>query len=177
MQPGFEIFSRLLEQRIVFIGTPIDDMVSILVVGQLQKLEAQDRSREVSLYINSPGGSVPSSLAIYDTMQLLRCPVATYAIGQATGTAALLLGAGRHGRRFALTHARIAFMKIGGGARSEEQATEIARLTKVLDEAFALHTRQPLPEIVRARETERHFGAEAARTFGLVDQVIAEVPD
>ncbi len=173
--PNQAIFDRLLEERIVFIATPIDDSVATIVLAQLVKLDGSSRD-EISLYLNSAGGSVTASLAIYDLMQTVRSPIATYCIGACQGTALLLLAAGKHGRRFVLPHARLAFAEIKGGFKRPEQAEEIVRLSKTVDEAFAVHTGKSVPEIVAARESGRSMSAEEAIRFGLADHVIPEVP-
>jgi len=177
---AYDIFSRLLKDRIVFIGTPIDDIVANLVIAQLLFLESEDPDRDVNLYINSPGGVVSAGLAIYDTMQFIKPDVATICMGQAASMAALLLAAGANGKRSALPHSRIMIHQPLGG--SQGQATDIEIYTKEiltlrteLNKILVRHTEQPLPKI--EKDTDRNFfmSAEEAKAYRIVDKVITKM--
>ena len=177
---AYDIFSRLLKDRIIFIGTPIDDVIANLVIAQLLFLESEDPDRDVNLYINSPGGVVSAGLAIYDTMQFIKPDVATICMGQAASMAALLLAAGAHGKRSALPHSRIMIHQPLGG--SQGQATDIEIYTKEiltlrteLNKILVRHTEQPLPKI--EKDTDRNFfmSSEEAKAYGIVDKVITKV--
>jgi ATP-dependent Clp protease protease subunit len=175
---AFDIYSRLLKERIIFLGTPIDDTVSNLMIAQLLHLESEDPDKDISIYINSPGGEITGLFAIYDTMQYIKPPVQTICVGQAASAAAVLLTAGAHGKRFALPHARILIHQPHGGASGqavdiEIQAKEIIRMRELLDELLAHHTGQPVDKV--AHDTDRDFimsAAEAAE-YGIVDEVIS----
>ncbi|MFZ4986960.1 MAG: ATP-dependent Clp endopeptidase proteolytic subunit ClpP [Blastocatellia bacterium] len=175
---AFDIYSRLLKDNIIFIGTPIDDTVANLVVAQMLFLESEDPDREISLYINSPGGSVTAGMAIYDTMQFVRCPVTTFCIGQCASMAAVLLAAGTKGRRFALPNSRILIHQPSAGGISGQAtdikiaAEEILRLRERLNEILANHTGQAIETIERDVERDRIMSASQARDYGLIDQVI-----
>ena len=176
---AYDIFSRLLKERIVFIGTPIDDYVANLVIAQLLFLEAEDPEKDIHLYINSPGGSVTAGLAIYDTMQLIRPDVQTICVGQAASMGAVLLAAGSPGKRFALPNSRILIHQPWGGAQGQAsdiaiQAKEILRLRDRLNEILATHCKQTLEKV--KSDTDRDFimGADEAKVYGLVDQVVAK---
>ncbi|MFN6204042.1 MAG: ATP-dependent Clp endopeptidase proteolytic subunit ClpP [Acidobacteriota bacterium] len=175
---AFDIYSRLLKDNIIFIGTPIDDTVANLVVAQMLFLESEDPDREISLYINSPGGSVTAGMAIYDTMQFVRCPVTTFCIGQCASMAAVLLAAGTKGRRFALPNSRILIHQPSAGGISGQAtdikiaAEEILRLRERLNEILANHTGQSIETIERDVERDRIMSATQARDYGLIDQVI-----
>ncbi|HXF59222.1 MAG TPA: ATP-dependent Clp endopeptidase proteolytic subunit ClpP [Candidatus Saccharimonadales bacterium] len=177
---AYDIYSRLLKDRIVFIGQPIDDFVGNLVIAQLLFLEAEDPDRDINLYINSPGGVVSAGLAIYDTMQFIRPDVATICMGQAASMAALLLAAGANGKRSALPHSRIMIHQPLGG--SQGQATDIEIYTKeilalrtVLNDILVRHTGQPLAKI--EKDTDRNFfmSSEEAKAYRIVDKVIAKL--
>jgi ATP-dependent Clp protease, protease subunit len=177
---AYDIFSRLLKDRIIFIGTPIDDVVANLVIAQLLFLESEDPDRDVNLYINSPGGVVSAGLAIYDTMQFIKPDVATICMGQAASMAALLLAAGANGKRSALPHSRIMIHQPLGG--SQGQATDIEIYTKEiltlrteLNKILVRHTDQPLPKI--EKDTDRNFfmSAEEAKAYRIVDKVITKM--
>jgi ATP-dependent Clp protease protease subunit len=175
---AYDIYSRLLRDRIVFIGSAMDDEVSDLVIAQLLFLQSEDPDKDVSLYINSPGGSVTAGLAIYDTMQFLKCDVATYCVGQAASMGAVLVAAGAKGKRFALPNARILIHQPWGGVQGQAsdigiQAKEILRLRDRLNNILAFHTGKAIELI--ARDTDRDFfmTAEEAREYGLVDAVVA----
>ncbi|NDD63834.1 MAG: ATP-dependent Clp endopeptidase proteolytic subunit ClpP [Acidobacteria bacterium] len=175
---AFDIYSRLLKDNIIFIGTPIDDTVANLVVAQMLFLESEDPDREISLYINSPGGSVTAGMAIYDTMQFVRCPVTTFCIGQCASMAAVLLAAGTKGRRFALPNSRILIHQPSAGGISGQAtdikiaAEEILRLRERLNEILSNHTGQSIETIERDVERDRIMSASQARDYGLIDQVI-----
>ncbi len=174
---SFDIYSRLLKDRIVFLGTEIDDHVANLVMAQLLHLESEDPEKDIHLYINSPGGIVTSTLAIYDTMQYVKADVSTICIGQAASGAAILLAAGAPGKRFALPHARILLHQPMGGASGQAvdidiHAREILRLRRILDEILAKHTGQPIEKI--HQDTDRDFilTAHQAVEYGIIDAVI-----
>lgn len=175
---AYDIYSRLLKDRIMFIGTGINDEVSNLIIAQLLFLQAEDATKDVSVYINSPGGSVTAGLAIYDTMQFLNCDVATYCVGQASSMGAVLLAAGAKGKRYALPNARIMIHQPWGGVEGQAsdisiQAKEILRMRDRLNEILAAHTGKDLESI--SRDTDRDFfmSATSARDYGLVDEVLA----
>jgi ATP-dependent Clp protease, protease subunit len=175
---AYDIYSRLLRDNIIFIGTPIDDNIANLVTAQLLFLEAEDPEKDVSLYINSPGGVVTAGMAIYDTMQFIRPDVATICIGQAASIAALLLGAGTPGKRFALPNSRILIHQPTMGGLSGQatdidiHAREILRLRSSLNEIMAKHFSQPLEKIERDVERDFWMGAQQAREYGIVDEII-----
>ena len=174
---AYDIFSRLLKERIVFITGPIEDGMSTLVVAQLLFLEAENPKKEISMYINSPGGVVTSGMAIYDTMQFIRPPVSTLCIGQAASMGSLLLAAGAKDQRFALPNARIMVHQPSGGFQGQAtdimlHAQEILNLKKRLNEIYVHHTGQSLKKIEDALERDYFLTADAAKEFGLVDQVI-----
>jgi len=175
----WDLFSRLLKDRIIFLGTPINDTVANVVIGQLLFLESEDPDKEVHLYINCPGGSVNAGLAIYDTMQYIRCPVATTCIGQAASMAAILLAAGTQGKRHALPHARILLHQPLGGFSGQAtdidiQARELLFLKQQLIDILAEHTGQDPERIKRDTDREFYLGPEEAREYGLIDCVITQ---
>ena len=174
---AFDIYSRLLKDRIVLLGTPIDDAVANLVIAQLLFLQAEDPKKDIELYINSPGGSVTAGLAIYDTMQILSCDVKTYCLGQCASMGAVLLAAGAAGKRFALPNSRIMIHQPWGGAQGtaadiDIQAKEILRLKEMLNGILAGHCKQTMKKI--CKDTERDFFMSAAEAveYGLVDHVV-----
>jgi len=174
---AYDIFSRLLRDRIIFVGTVIDDIVANLVIAQLLFLEAEDPDRDIHLYIHSPGGIVSAGLAIYDTMQFIRPDVATICMGQASSMGALLLAAGAKGKRSALPHSRIMIHQPMGGSRGQAvemqiYTKEILKLREKLNEILALHTGQPIEKI--RRDTDRNFfmSAEEAKEYGIVDSIL-----
>jgi ATP-dependent Clp protease, protease subunit len=178
---SWDIYSRLLQDRIIFIGSGIDDAVSNLIIAQLLFLQSQDATKEISIYINSPGGSVTAGLAIYDTMQYLTCDIATYCVGQAASMGAVLLAAGRKGKRFALPNARIMIHQPWGGAEGKASdisiaAKEILRLKDRLNDILAVHTGKDITTL--ANDTERDFfmSADEAKGYGLVDEVLVKRP-
>ena len=178
---AYDIYSRLLKDRVVFIGTPVDDVVSNLIIAQLLFLQNEDPDREISVYINSPGGSVTAGLAIYDTMQFVKPPVATYCVGQAASMGALLLGAGAKGKRFALPAARIMIHQPWGGVEGAAsdisiQAREILRLREKINELLVKHTGQPLEKIQKDTDRDYFMSAEEAKAYGIIDEVIYGKP-
>jgi ATP-dependent Clp protease protease subunit len=173
---AYDIFSRLLKERIVFIGTPIDDTIASLVIAQLLFLESEDPDKDINLYINSPGGSVSSGLAIYDTMQYIRPDVATICIGLAASMGAVLLTGGAKGKRSGLPNSRIMIHQPWGGVQGTAsdisiQAEEILRTKKRLNEILAGHSGQPLEMIERDTDRDRYMSSEEAKTYGLIDNV------
>lgn len=176
---GYDIYSRLLKDRIILLGTPIDDDVANLIVAQLLFLQAEDPKKDIDLYINSPGGSCTAGLAIYDTIQSLSCDVKTYCIGQCASMGAVLLAAGAAGKRFALPHARIMIHQPWGGAQGtaadmEIQAREILRIKATLNGILASHTKQTLRKIEKDTDRDFFMSAEEALAYGLVDQVVGK---
>ena len=178
---AYDIYSRLLQDRIVFIGTAVNDEVSNVIIAQLLFLQSQDASKDVAVYINSPGGSVTAGLAIYDTMQYLTCDIATYCVGQAASMAAVLLAAGRKGKRFALPNARIMIHQPWGGVEGQAtdisiQAKEILRLKYRLNEILAHHTGKDAKSVGQDTERDYFMSAEEAKNYGLIDAVLARKP-
>ncbi len=174
---SYDIYSRLLKDRIVFLGTPIDDDVANVVIAQLLFLESEDPDKDINLYINSPGGSVTSGLAIYDTMQYVKPQVSTICLGQAASMGAVLLAAGAPGKRFAVPNSRIMIHQLSGGFQGqatdiEIQAKEALRLKKRLDEILSKHTRQPIERIEKDTDRDYFMGAGEAKEYGLIDEVI-----
>jgi ATP-dependent Clp protease protease subunit len=174
---AYDIYSRLLKERIIFVGTPIDDEVANLIIAQLLFLQAEDSTKDINMYINSPGGVVTAGLAVYDTMQFLKTPISTICIGQAASMGALLLAAGDKGKRYALPNARIMIHQPLGGAQGqatdiEIQTHEILRIKKLLNEILARHTGQPLAKIEKDTDRDFYMTAEEAVNYGIIDQVI-----
>lgn len=174
---AFDIYSRLLQERIIFLTGPVYDQVSAVVSAQLLYLESVNPSKEISFYINSPGGVVSAGLAIYDTMQYIRCPVSTVCIGQAASMGSLLLAGGEKGRRFALPNARVMVHQPSGGAQGqasdiEIQAQEILTIRQRLNEIYKEHTGRTLEEIEQKLERDSYMSAEEAQAFGIVDEVV-----
>lgn len=174
---AYDIYSLLLKNRIIFLGTPINDQIANLIVAQLLYLNQEDRESPISMYINSPGGQVYSGLAIYDTMQMITNPVATYAVGVTASFGTLLLVAGQKGMRYALPHATIHMHQPLGGAQGqatdiEIQAREILRLKARLNEIMAFHTGRSLEDIERDTDRDHYMDAKAAVAYGMVDQVL-----
>jgi ATP-dependent Clp protease protease subunit len=175
---AYDIYSRLLKDRIVFLGTPINDIVANLIIAQLLFLEAEDPEQDISFYINSPGGSVTAGMAIYDTMQYIRPDVSTICIGLAASAGALLLAAGAPKKRFSLPHATIMIHQPLGGVQGqasdiEIHAREIIRIKEVLNEILVKHTGQPMERIAVDTERDRFMTPEQAKTYGLIDEVIS----
>lgn len=174
---SFDIYSRLLNERVVFLGTDIDDHIANLLIAQLIHLESADPDKDINLYINSPGGSVTAGLAIYDTMQYIKCDVSTICVGQCASMAAVLLASGAKGKRFALPHSRVLIHQPWGGAQGqvtdiEIQAKEMLRMRAQLDEILATHTGQPCEKIHVDTERDNIMIASEAKEYGLVDSVI-----
>jgi ATP-dependent Clp protease protease subunit len=174
---GWDIFSRLLKDRIVFLGTPVTDDIANIIIAQLLFLESEDPDKDIMLYINSPGGHVTAGLAIYDTMQYVRCPVQTLCMGQAASMAAILLSAGTKGKRFALPHSRILIHQPLGGFQGQAtdidiHAKEILRTRDKLNELLAKHTGQPLDRIRNDTERDYFMGPMESKEYGLIDDVI-----
>jgi ATP-dependent Clp protease, protease subunit len=174
---SYDIYSRLLKDRIVFLGTPVDDDVANVIIAQLLFLESEDPDKDVSLYINSPGGSVSSGLAIYDTMQYVKPQVSTICLGMAASMGAFLLSGGAPGKRFVLPNARVMIHQPSGGAGGqatdiEIQAREIMKTKKRLNEILAKNTRQPLERIEKDAERDYWMSAMEAKEYGLIDEVI-----
>jgi ATP-dependent Clp protease protease subunit len=179
---AYDIFSRLLKERIIFLTGPVEDGMSTLVTAQLLYLEAENPKKEISMYINSPGGVVTSGLAIYDTMQFIRPKVSTTCIGQAASMGSLLLAAGEKDLRFALTHARIMVHQPSGGFQGqatdiELHAKEILDLRGRLNQIYANHTGQKVAAIEKALERDNFMTADAAKEFGIIDNVISKRPE
>ncbi len=179
---AYDIYSRMLKERIIFLSGPIDDHVASLVTAQLLFLEAENPDKEISLYINSPGGLVTSGLAIYDTMQYIRPDVVTICIGQAASMGSLLLAAGAPGKRYALPHARIMTHQPSGGFQGqatdiEIHAREILNLKRRLNEIYVRHTGQPLERVEAKMERDTFMSAYEAKEFGIIDEVIEKRPD
>lgn len=176
---AYDIYSRLLKDRIVFIGTPIDDAVANLVIAQMLFLQMEDPEKDINVYINSPGGSVTAGLGIYDTMQFVKCDVATYCLGQAASMGALLLTAGTKGKRYALPNARVMIHQPWGGAQGTAsdisiQAKEILKLKDQLNQILADHTGQPLERVEKDTDRDYFMSPEDAKAYGIVDEVIVK---
>ena len=178
---AYDIYSRLLKERIIFLTGAVFDQVSSLLCAQLLFLESENPNKDISFYINSPGGVVSAGLAIYDTMQYIRSPVSTVCVGQAASMGSLLLCAGAAGKRYALPNARVMVHQPSGGAQGqatdiEIQAREILALRKRLNELYVRHTHQPIEAIERKLERDSYMSAEEAKEFGLVDEVVVNRP-
>jgi ATP-dependent Clp protease protease subunit len=178
---SYDIYSRLLKERIIFVSGPIEDTVATLVTAQLLFLEADNPKKEISMYINSPGGLVTAGLAIYDTMQYIRPQVATLCIGQAASAASLLLCAGEKGQRYALPNSRVMLHQPSGGASGQasdisRHAQEILKLKRRLNQIYANHTGQTVETIEKALDRDNFLSADEAKTFGLIDQVFTKRP-
>ena len=177
---AYDIYSRLLKDRVIFIGTPIDDMVANLIVAQLLFLQMEEPEKDIHVYINSPGGSITSGLAIYDTMQFLKCDVATYCIGQAASMGAVLLCAGTKGKRYALPNSRVMIHQPWGGAQGTAsdislQAKEILLLKARLNAILAKHCGQDVAKIEKDTDRDYFMAADEARAYGLVDEVVQNI--
>jgi len=176
---AYDIFSRLLKDSIIFIGTPIDDSIANLVIAQMLFLEAEDPERDITLYLNSPGGSITAGLAIYDTMQFIKPDVATYCIGQAASMAATLLAAGANGKRFSLPNSRILIHQplmsglAGQASDIDIHAKEILRMRERLNEIMAHHTGQALSRIEKDTDRDYIMGAGQAKEYGIIDEVLS----
>ncbi len=179
---SYDIFSRLLKERIIFLTGPVDDFVASLIVAQLLFLEAENPKKEIAMYINTPGGVVTSGMAVYDTMQFIRPAVSTTVIGQAASMGSLLLCAGEKDQRFALSNARVMVHQPSGGFQGqasdiERQANEIVEMRNRLNRVYAKHTGQKLDVIEKALDRDTFLTAEAAKEFGLIDTVIDKRPE
>lgn len=175
---AFDIYSRLLKDNIIFLGTPIDDQIANLIVAQLLFLEAEDPEKDINVYINSPGGSVTAGLAIYDTMQFIRPDVTTICVGMCASMGALLLTAGAKGKRFALPNSRILIHQPSGGMQGQAtdvriHAEELIRIRELTSQILAKHTGQTMEQIERDVERDRYLSADQAKEYGLIDEVIA----
>ncbi len=178
---AYDLYSRLLKDRIVFLGTPVDDDVANIIVAQMLFLESEDPDKDINLYINSPGGSVTAGLAIYDTMQYVKCQVSTICMGQAASMGALLLTAGARGKRYSLPHSRIMIHQPSGGfggqaSDIELHAKEILRLKAKLNEIMQKHTQQSLERIEKDTDRDYFMGAGEAKEYGLIDEVVVKKP-
>jgi ATP-dependent Clp protease protease subunit len=174
---AYDIFSRLLKERIVFIGTPIDDTIASLVIAQLLFLESEDPDKDIHLYVNSPGGSVSSGLAIYDTMQYIRADVSTICIGMAASMAAVLLAGGAKGKRTSLPNSRIMIHQPWGGVQGTAtdisiQAEEILRMKKKINQILASHCDKSVEQVEKDTDRDYYLSAEEAKTYGLVDNIL-----
>jgi len=177
---AYDIYSRLLKDRVIFIGTPIDDNVSNIIIAQLLFLQMENAEKDISVYINTPGGNVTSGLAIYDTIQFVKPDVTTYCVGQATSMGALLLASGAKGKRFALPHARIMIHQPWGGVQGAAadisiQAKEILRLKEKIEQILSKHTNKPIEKIKKDTDRDYFMTPEEAKDYGLVDAVITSV--
>ena len=175
---AFDIYSRLLKERIIFLGTPIVDEIANLVVAELLHLESEEPDRDISIYVNSPGGSVYAGLTIYDTMQFVKPDVQTICVGTALSMGALLLAGGAKGKRMALPNAKILLHQVSGGFEGqatdiEIQAREVINVKRRLEEIIALHTGQPLEKVSKDMERDYFLSAQEAKEYGIIDQVIA----
>jgi ATP-dependent Clp protease protease subunit len=173
----FDIYSRLLNERIIFLGTPIDDQIANLIVAQLLHLESQDPDKDISIYINCPGGAIYSGLAIYDTMQFIKPEIQTICVGIAMSLGSLLLTGGAKGKRFALPNSRLLIHQPSAGFEGQSSdieihAREILKIRERIDEIYALHTGQPLDQVHQDMERDRFFTAEQGVEYGLIDRVI-----
>ena len=174
---AYDIYSRLLKERIIFLGTAIDDTVANLVIAQLLFLQSEDPEKDISIYINSPGGVVTAGLAIYDTMQFLKCDITTYCVGQAASMGAVLLAAGTKGKRYALPNARIMIHQPLGGAQGQAtdiniQAQEIMRIKQILNSILADHSGRSIEDLEKDTDRDNFMSAEQAVEYGLVDEVV-----
>ena len=179
---AYDIYSRLLKDRIVFIGTPIDDTIANLIIAQILFLHMEQPDKDIAVYINSPGGSVTAGLAIYDTMRFVKCDVATYCVGQAASMGALLLTAGTKGKRYSLPHSRVMIHQPWGGAQGSAsdihiQAKEILKLREELNKILVENTGQPLDKIERDTDRDYFMNADEAKAYGIVDEVISTKRD
>ena len=179
VERAYDIYSRLLKDRIIFIGTPINDSIANVIIAQILFLQMEDISKDINLYINTPGGSITDGLAIYDTMQFVKCDVATYCVGQAASLGALLLCAGTKGKRFSLPNSRIMIHQPWGGVQGTAsdisiQANEILRLREKVNEILSLHTNKPIEKIKADTDRDYFMSASEAKEYGIVDEVVAK---
>jgi ATP-dependent Clp protease protease subunit len=174
---AYDIYSRLLKERIIFLAGPISDPVANSVIAQLLFLASQDPKKDIQIYINSPGGSVTAGLAIYDTMQYVKCPISTVCVGLAASMAATLLAAGSHGKRFALPNAEILLHQVMGGVTGEAieieiTAKQIIKIKEKLNKILAKHTGQPLEKVEKDTDRDFYLSAQEAKEYGIIDEVI-----
>jgi ATP-dependent Clp protease protease subunit len=177
---SYDIYSRLLKERIIFIGDPIGDIGANIIMAQMLFLQFENKNQDINLYINCPDAQITSGMAIYDTMQFIKCDIATYCIGQAVGMSALLLAAGTKGKRFALPHSRVMLHQPWGGASGtvsdvEIQANEIKRVKQSVHEILSKHTGRPLAQVEKDVDRDFFMDADQAKNYGLVDEVVAAV--
>jgi len=177
---AYDIYSRLLKDRVIFIGTPIDDNIANLVIAQLLFLESENSKKDVSIYINSPGGSVSAGLAIYDTMKYVKCDITTICVGMAASMAAVLLAGGSKNKRFALPHARILIHQLMGGVQGQAtdidiQAKEILQMKEILNKILSEHTGQTMDKIDKDTDRDYYMSPEEAKKYGLIDKVLEKV--
>ncbi len=175
---AYDIYSRLLKERIVFLGSAVDDYVANLIIAQLLFLDGEDAEKDISMYINSPGGVITAGMAIYDTMQYIKSPISTICVGQAASMAAVLLAAGRKGKRFSLPNSRILIHQPLGGTQGQAsdidiQAKEILRMRENLNNVLVKHTGQSLERIVKDTDRDYFMSAQEAKDYGIVDELIA----
>jgi len=175
---AYDIYSRLLKDRILFIGTPIDDYVANLVIAQMLFLQMEEKDKDINVYINSPGGSVTAGLAIYDTMQFIKCDIATYCVGQAASMGAVLLAAGTKGKRFVLPNSRVMIHQPWGGVQGAAadisiQAKEILTLRDKINNILAHHTSQTLEKIEKDTDRDYFMSAKEAKDYGIIDEVVS----
>ncbi len=179
---AYDIYSRLLKERIIFLGTAIDDNVANLIIAQLLFLQSEDSTKDISIYVNSPGGSVTAGMAIYDTIQFIKAPVATFCLGQAASMGAVLLAAGAKGKRYALPNARIMIHQPWGGAQGTAsdisiQAEEILRMKRELNGILAKHSGQSIEKLTKDTDRDYFMSGQEAKDYGLVDGVITSMND
>ncbi|MFA4888266.1 MAG: ATP-dependent Clp endopeptidase proteolytic subunit ClpP [Candidatus Omnitrophota bacterium] len=177
---AYDIYSRLLKDRIIFIGTPIDDYVANIIIAQLLFLQMEDVTKEICIYVNSPGGSVTAGLAIYDTIQFVKCDVSTYCVGQASSMGAVLLAAGSRGKRFALPNSRIMIHQPWGGVQGAaediaRQAKEILKMRDRINEMISQHTGQSLEKVQKDTDRDYFMSADEAKDYGIIDEVLIPV--
>ncbi len=175
---AYDIYSRLLKERIIFLGTQVDDNVANLIIAQMLFLQSEDPEKDISLYINSPGGIVTAGLAIYDTMQFLKCDITTYCVGQAASMGAVLLAAGAKGKRYALPNARIMIHQPLGGAQGQAsdihiQAQEIMRIKQILNNILASHSGRSIDDLEKDTDRDNFMSSQQALEYGLIDEVVA----
>lgn len=174
---GYDIYSRLLKDRVIFLGEPIDDAVANTVIAQLLFLDAENSKEDIKIYINSPGGSVTSAMALYDTMQHIKADVSTICIGQAASAAAVLLACGKKGKRLSLPNSRVLIHQVMGGAEGQQkdveiQAREMARIKNQINAILAKHTGQPVGKIEKDTDRDYFMTAEEAKKYGIIDKII-----
>jgi len=179
VERAYDIYSRLLKDRIIFIGTPVDDSVANVVIAQMLFLQMEDINKDINIYVNTPGGIITAGMAIYDTMQFVKCDVATYCVGQAASMGALLMCAGAKGKRYALPNSRIMIHQPWGGVQGtaediSRQTKEILRLRGKVNEILSVHTGKPIKKIAEDTDRDYFMSAQEAKDYGIVDEVIAK---